>query len=88
MHDFRCKKVSEMHHEPLTQKGRYFKENEWGRETLCKILEDLREEALKETARNLIVDTDLSIDKIAKATGLSPREVEKIKKDLNRKKSL
>ena len=54
---------------------------------MCKIVEDLREEALKETARNLIIDTELSVDKIAKATGLPIREVEKIKKDLDKKKS-
>ena len=91
MHDFRCKKASEMHYEPLAQKVRYFKENEGGRETMCKIVEDLREEA-REEARNqiairLLQGGKLSVEEIASAAELPLREVERIKKDLDKKKS-
>lgn len=91
MHDFRCKKASEMHYEPLAEKVRYFKENEGGRETMCKIVEDLREEAREEERNNvairLLQGGKLSVDEIASAAELTVREVKKIKMDLDKKKS-
>ncbi len=52
MHDFRCVAADDMHHSILADKVRYFKETEGGREEMCKVMEDMRDEAIrKERAR-------------------------------------
>lgn len=94
MHDFRQKNASDMNFEPLAEKVRYFKENEGGRGSMCKIVEDLREEARvegreegREEAYNalaikLLKSGKHSVSEIAELTSLSVEEVENLKKNL------
>ena len=90
MHDFRCKKASEMNYDTLADRVRYFKEDEGGREMMCKLVENLCEETViergKKTVKYLLSSTELSTKKIAEATGFSISEIDNIKKNLDKNK--
>ena len=95
MHDFRQKNASDMNFEPLAEKVRYFKENEGGRGSMCKIVEDLRKEAREEAraetqieerndfAIKLLKTNKHSVSEIAELTNLTVEEVENLKKNLD-----
>ena len=73
MHDFSCSNPDEMNYEALAKKARYYKQDEEGVAAMCKIMEDMRNEAAREaaldnareTARRMIKDGELSLEKIA-----------------------
>lgn len=44
MHDFFCMNPNDMFNEVLAEKARYYKEDEEGVKTMCKVLEDMRNE--------------------------------------------
>ena len=75
MHDFSCTDAKDMKYRTLAERVRYFKEDEKGVAAMCKAMEDMRNEAKleerKEIACSLLVDGELSYEKIAKHTGLS-----------------
>jgi hypothetical protein len=79
MHDFACTDAKDMYYQVLADRGRYFKEDEKGVATMCKAMEDMRNEAIKEkaisVARLMIKDGELSYEKIAKYSGLTVDEV-------------
>ena len=68
-----------MMYEALAKKARYFKQDEKGVAAMCKILEDMRNEAAIEAAQNqakktavhLIKLGKITLEEIAEATGLS-----------------
>lgn len=74
MHDFRCVSAVDMFYPELAGKVRALKETKGGQEKMCKLMEEMREEAAAEarleqakaTAYELI-DMGLSIEKIAQA---------------------
>ena len=74
MHDFSCTNPNDMNYEALAEKARYYKQDEKGVATMCKIMEDMRNEAAqkaelksaRETARRMIKDGELSLEKIAR----------------------
>ena len=45
MHDFFCTDPDDMHYKELADKVRYFKEDEKGVAAMCKVMEDMRNEA-------------------------------------------
>ena len=45
MHDFFCTDPDDMHYRELANKVRYFKEDEKGVAAMCKVMEDMRNEA-------------------------------------------
>ena len=51
MHDFSCTNPDDMNYEALAKKARYFKQDEKGVATMCKIMEDMRNEAAREAAQ-------------------------------------
>lgn len=51
MYDFSCTNPDDMNYEVLAQKARYFKQNEKGVATMCKLMEDMRNEAAREAAQ-------------------------------------
>jgi hypothetical protein len=55
MHDFHCSKAKEILNPILAQEVVYLKEAEGGREKMCKILEDMREEAAQIARESAIV---------------------------------
>ncbi len=79
MHDFSCTNPDDMYYEVLAKKTRYFKQEEKGVEVLCKIIEDMRNEAAqkaeqkraKKTAIHLIKLGKITLEEIAEATELS-----------------
>lgn len=86
MHDFRCVNPHDMYFKELRDTAIYFKEDEKGVDQMCRAIEEIRNEAVKEnkqeTALKMIKDGVLSIDKIAQYSGLSKEEVERLKKDI------
>ncbi len=48
MHDFFCTSASDMHYKLLKERVKYFKETEEGVQTMCKIMEELKESGRKE----------------------------------------
>lgn len=57
MHDFLCTEPEDMNFEALAKKARYFKQDEKGVAAMCKIMEDMRNEAAREAAREAALDT-------------------------------
>ncbi len=79
MHDFSCTNPDDMNYEALAKKARYFKQDEKGVAVMCKIMEDMRNEAAREAAQNkakrtavyLIKLGKMTVEEIAEATELS-----------------
>ena len=71
MNDFYCTDAKDMHYKELADRVRYYKETEEGVRKMCEIWDDVRNEALKEVAVELIKNGKLSLDDIAESTGLS-----------------
>lgn len=83
MHDFCCTDAGDMYYPVLAQRVHYFKEDQKGVQFMCKAMEDMRNEAAKEasyeSARRMLADNFLSIEKIAQYTNLSVKEVEALR---------
>ena len=60
MHDFFCTDPDDMHYKELADKVRYFKEDEKGVAVMCKILEDMRNEAARDGARKAELQTTVT----------------------------
>ena len=86
MHDFNCTNAADMFSELLAAEVRYLKEDERGRTSMCKLLEEMRDEAAEkatyakaiETARSMLADGFLSYEKIAQYSGLSLDEIKEL----------
>ena len=93
MHDFRCSNPSEMNYELLAEKARFFKETEEGVSHMCKLNEDMRNEAAREAATeaamiksaeialNLLSLRTMSYEEIANVTGLTLEDVKELAED-------
>lgn len=86
MHDFSCTNPADMHYGVLADRVRFFKESKEGIRIMCKAMEDMRNESLREgiregavnTAKKMLADGILPIEKIAEYVGLSLEEVKKL----------
>ena len=82
MHDFRCTNPDDMHYKILADRVRYFKQDEEGVKTMCKAMEDMRNEAelkrAREVALRMLADGELSHEKIAKYSGLTLEQVKEL----------
>ena len=75
-----------MHFEPLADKVRYFKENEKGVMSMCKVLEEMRKETARITEENtkdriamsMIKDGTLSLEQIARFSELALEKVKEL----------
>ncbi|MBR3306151.1 MAG: nuclease [Lachnospiraceae bacterium] len=71
MHDFFCTNADEMHYKELADKVRYFKEDEKGVKSMCKVLEDMRNETAKQVMvnniQNLMKNLKLSVEQAMEA---------------------
>ena len=69
MYDFSCTNPEDMNYEVLAKKARYFKQDEKGVAAMCKIMEDMRNEAAreatKENARRLLKLGKIKIDEVS-----------------------
>ena len=74
MYDFSCTNPDDMNYEALAKKARYFKQDEKGVATMCKIMEDMRNEAAlnnaRETAERLIKKGKMTLEEIAECVPL------------------
>ncbi|WP_140401535.1 hypothetical protein [Eubacterium sp. An11] len=86
MHDFSCTQPSQMHYKVLADRARYFKESKEGIAIMCKAMEDMRNQALKEGIKQGKIDVafrmvkkgDFSDEEIAELSGLSIEEIKKL----------
>lgn len=85
MHDFSCTEPSDMNYKILADRARFFKESKEGVAIMCKAMEDMRNQTLKEgmtdVAKRMLEDNELSLDKIAKYLGLSLDELKEIQEN-------
>jgi len=90
MQDFFCAEAREMNYSVLADRVKYFKEDKEGVNTMCRIMEELREETRIETqrkekikfAQKMIKDGSNSLEKISEFSGLSIEEVKKLASSL------
>ena len=87
MKDFFCTNPEDMHYQALYERTRHFKETKEGVSTMCKMMEDMRNEAAREaaekaerkaneaTAKKLIESHKLSLEEIAQYTELTLEQV-------------
>ncbi|MCC8097786.1 MAG: PD-(D/E)XK nuclease family transposase [Eubacterium sp.] len=59
VHDFKCYSADNMYYKVLANRVRYFKE-EGGVQSMCKILEDMRNEVARETAKRVARETAIT----------------------------
>ena len=85
MHDFRCTKPEDMHYKELADRVRYLKESPEGVSSMCKAMEEMRNEAeARGVTKGKIEDAiemlkeNLNIEKIAKITKLSTDKIAEV----------
>ena len=92
IHDFYCDKAGDMYLPPLAEKVRYYKEDEEGNGSMCRIVEEEvrrgeergvrigAKQTKERTALAMIKDGTLSLEKIADFCGLTLDEVKELAK--------
>ena len=87
MHDFNCTRADDMKFELMAERTRYLKENPKGMSEMCKVMEDMRNETLKEsainTAKRMIAMGKYALEEIVSISGLSLDEVKELQADKN-----
>lgn len=86
MHDFSCTDAADMYYGKLAERVRFFKESKEGIQIMCRAMEDMRDQSLregkkagkKEVAKKMLQDGTITKEKIAEFVGLSVDEVEKL----------
>lgn len=85
MHDFSCTNATDMYYGILADRVRFFKENKEGIEIMCRAMEDMRNQTLKEgminVAKKMLEDGTITLEKIAEFVDLSVDEVKNLKVD-------
>ena len=90
MHDSSCTDPANMHYEMLAERVRFFKESKEGIAIMCKAMEDMRNESLREgmregmreekklTVLRMLEMGKYALEEVAIISGLSLEEVEKL----------
>ena len=85
MHDFSCTNPSDMYYGVLADRVKFFKESKEGIAVMCKAMEDMRNQTLKEgmmeVALRMLKAGKYALDEIAAISGLPLDEVKKLKAD-------
>ena len=68
MHDFSCTNPDDMHYEALAERARYFKRDEKGAETMCQVLEDMKNEVAERVAKEVAEKAAREAAKTARET--------------------
>ena len=83
MHDFSCVDAKDMNYKVLAERVRYFKEDKEGIDTMCKAMEDMRNETAHEKAveiaKRMLKSGKLSCEEIAEFAELSVDEIKSLK---------
>lgn len=89
MHDFNCTDAKDMYYPILAEKVKYFKETEGGNAAMCKMMEDMRNEAATKAATQAAIENakrmlndKLSLEKVSEYSGLSLEEIKEIHEKL------
>ena len=91
MHDFNCTQACDMHFKLMADRTRYLKENPKGVNEMCRVMEEMRNESLKEGIREGMKEAALrmlaagkyALEEIANISGLSLEEVNQLKTERN-----
>lgn len=79
MHDFACTDAKDMKYKILADRVRYFKEDEKGVATMCRAMEEMRNETARETAikvvKGMLQSGKLSYEEIAEIAEMTIEEV-------------
>lgn len=86
MHDFFCQNAEDMNYKVLAERVGYFKNEIGGIDTMCQIADEIRKDAAKEAKREsakeialkMIIESDLTIEKISEITSLTIDEVKSL----------
>lgn len=68
-----------MYYGVLADQVRFFKESKEGIAVMCKVMEDMRKDSLKEVALRMLAAGKYALEEIANISGLSFEEVKKLK---------
>lgn len=86
MHDFSCSNPADMHYKVLAERTRYFKEDKEGLESMCKVVEDMINEEVRESnieiAIRMLKRGKMSIEEIAEYVGLDVEEIKTISDEI------
>ena len=90
MHDFSCTAPDDMYYGELAERVRFFKESKEGISIMCKVMEDMRNESLKEgmergvkegmkkAALRMLQAGKYALEEVAEISGLSLEDVKKL----------
>ena len=78
MSDLYCTDADEMCYEELSKRVRQYKETEEGVDTMCDILDEMRNDVRIENAKKMIEGGKLSLEEIAMYSGLSIEKVREL----------
>lgn len=82
MHDFSCTDPADMYYGKLAERVRFFKESKEGIAIMCRIMEDMRnqtlKEGMKEVAHRMLTAGRYALEEISEISGLSLDEVKKL----------
>ncbi len=85
MHDFSCTDAGDMYYGTLADRVRFFKESKEGIEIMCRAMEDMRnqtlKEGMKEVALRMLAAGKYALEEIVNISGLSLEEVKQLKAD-------
>ena len=85
MHDFSCTDAADMYYGTLADRVRFFKESKEGIEIMCRSMEDMRnqtlKEGMKEVALRMLAAGKYALEEIVNISGLSLEEVKQLKAD-------
>ena len=85
MHDFSCTDAADMYYGTPADRVRFFKESKEGIEIMCRAMEDMRnqtlKEGMKEVALRMLVAGKYALEEIVNISGLSLEEVKQLKVD-------
>lgn len=87
MHDFSCTNAASMHYGALADKVRFFKESKEGIEIMCRAMEDMRNQTLKEgmteVALRMLAAGKYALEEIVTISGLPLDEVRQLNANKN-----
>ena len=87
MHDFSCPNPADMYYKVLAERASFLKEKEEGVNEMCKIMDEMKQEAIQEErydiVANMLKETDMSKDQIAHLANVTVEEVEELAKELH-----
>lgn len=80
MNDFRESDPSRMHYPLLAERTRYFKETEEGRNAMCKVIEDMRNESYQEGRQEGILEKAKEVYQALLDEGMTPEKALQLSK--------